>query len=509
MSGKKAERTVPRIPRGFRDLPAEDVVTRRSMIERVCRVYESYGFTPLETPAVEYVDVLGKFLPEADQPDGGVFSWKDDSEEWVALRYDLTAPLSRYVAQNFQELGTPFRRYQTGPVWRMEKPGPGRFREFTQLDIDIVGASSMLADAECACVIADALEALGVPRGSYEVRLNHRKVLNGLLEKVGCDPARTVKVLRCLDKLDRVGMAGVRDLLGPGRTDPSGDVMEGAGLEPAQIDTIVRFLEAPANDRQGYLTAIAPLLAGSKDGEAGLADMTELDKILGERDVGADRVVFSASIVRGLAYYTGPVLEVALTFQVEGEQGKQAFGSVAGGGRYDGLVGRFMGQAVPACGASIGVDRLLAALRALGKLPARAGRCPVLVTVMDKKLRKQYQTWAAELRAAGIDTELYCGGGDVGKQFKYADKRGFTVAVVAGGNEIEKGEVSLKDLRQGEELSRIAAAEAAKTTTAGTAAADATAARKAWLQALPGQISVPRSELVSKVREILGRYEGR
>ncbi len=488
MASNKPPRTQPRVPKGFRDLTAEDVVARRRMIERVCQVYEAYGFQPLETPAIEYLDVLGKYLPEADQPDGGVFSWRYDDDEWVALRYDLTAPLSRYVAQNFQELGTPFRRYQTGPVWRQEKPGPGRFREFTQLDIDIVGAGGVLADAEVACVIADALEALGVPRGSYQVRMNHRKVLDGLLERAQVPPERQVRVLRALDKLDRVGPEGVRDLLGPGRTDPSGDVMEGAGLEPAQADVLLELLGAPEGARAGYLEVVRRLVADTTAGAAGLADMEELDRILDERGVGTDRVVFSASIVRGLAYYTGPVVEVALTFEVDGEAGRQPFGSVAGGGRYDGLVGRFLGQQVPATGASIGVDRLLAALKALGKLPELAGRCPVLVTTIDAGLRREYQAWAAELRAAGIPTELYVGSGGVAKQFKYADRRGFTVAVVAGGDEHAKGEVSVKDLRQGHELSR------------------GITDRSAWLADLPGQVSVPRADLVATVRQFLDRY---
>jgi histidyl-tRNA synthetase len=487
----KEKKPVPRVPKGFRDLQPEDVAARKRMVDTVCGVYERYGFTPLETPAVEYVDCLGKFLPEANQPDGGVFAWQYDDEEWVALRYDLTAPLSRYVAQNFQELGTPFRRYQAGSVWRMEKPGPGRFREFMQLDIDIVGAGSMLADAEVACVIAEAIEALGIPRGSYEVRMNDRKVLNGLLAKIGCTPERSLRVLRSLDKLDRVGQEGVRDLLGPGRADPSGDFMEGAGLDPKQIDTLLAFLAAP-EDRAGYLRALRELVAGTPDGDAGLAEMTELDEILTERGVGDERVKFAASIVRGLAYYTGPVLEVVLTFPVTAEDGtRQQFGSVAGGGRYDGLVGRFMGQQVPATGASIGVDRLLSALKALKKLPARAGRCPVLVTTIEAKHRAEYQRMAAELRASGLSVELYAGSGGVGKQFKYADKRGFTVAVVAGGDELMKGEVSIKDLRQGQAASE-----------------DLGQDRAAWLATLPGQVSVPRAKLVETVKEFLARYPG-
>jgi histidyl-tRNA synthetase len=493
---KKPKRTVPRIPRGFRDLTAEDVVARRKMVAKVSQVYERYGFIPLETPAVEYVDVLGKFLPEADGPAGGIFAWRYDDDEWVALRYDLTAPLSRYVAKNFQELGMPFRRYQVGSVWRLEKPEPGRFREFTQLDIDIVGSNKTMADAEIQCVLAEAMEALGIPRGSYLVLVNDRKVLNGLLEQVGCPDEKVPAVLRALDKLDKVGPDGVRLLLGPGREDPnpeSRDFTPGAGLTDAQIDPLMAFLEAPTDDRAGYLAKVAELVAGTKSGEEGLAEMTELDAILTERGVGSDQVVFSPSIVRGLAYYTGPVVEVELTFPVEEGGETRSFGSVAGGGRYDGLVGRFMGQQVPATGASIGVDRLLAALKALGKLEERAGSCPVLVTTMDKRYRREYQELASELRAAGIPAELYVGSGNVGKQFKYADKRRFSVAVVMGEDELNKGQVAIKDLRKGQELSQ---------------AEEFQQDRRAWLESLPGQFDCPRGELVAKVREVLGRYEG-
>ena len=492
MGKDKPRRTVPRLARGFRDLDPEDVVARRTMIERVRAVYERYGFLPLETPAVEYVDVLGKFLPEAETPDGGIFAFKYDDEEWVALRYDLTAPLSRYVAKNFQELGLPFRRWQTGSVWRLEKPEPGRYREFTQLDIDIVGAASVLADAEIAAVMSEAMEALGIASGDYQVRLNHRKVLNGLLERIGCASEQQLRVLRALDKLDRLGPGGVRELLGPGRTDPSGDFTPGAGLGPDKIEPLMAFLQAPAADRGAYLRAVEELVRGSAAGEAGLAEMAELDQILRERGLDERRVVFSPSIVRGLAYYTGPVLEIALTFDVTDASGQRTeFGSVAGGGRYDDLVGRFMGQPVPATGASIGVDRLLTALKALGRNRLERSPCPVLVTTIDARFRGEYQRMAAELRAAGIAAELYVGSGGIPKQFKYADKRRFTVAVIAGGDEMEKGEISLKDLRLGEELSKKS--EFAQD-------------RAAWLESLPGQLSVPRAELVSKVQELLDRY---
>ncbi|HBP22706.1 MAG TPA: histidine--tRNA ligase [Planctomycetes bacterium] len=487
---RKAKRPVPRVPRGFRDLPPADLVERRRMIETITEVYERYGFTPLETPAVEYVDVLGKFLPEADTPEGGIFTWRYDDDEWVALRYDLTAPLSRYVAKNFQELGMPFRRYQTGNVWRLEKPEPGRYREFRQLDIDIVGAGAVIADAEICCVLSEAMEAIGIPRGSYEVRLNDRKVLNGLLEAARVTEEQTLTVLRALDKLDRLGPEGVSLLLGPGRKDESGDFTKGAGLAEDQVQTLIAFVTAPSDDRAGYLAACRDLVAGTQVGAEGLAEMSELDEILSERGFGADRIRFDPAIVRGLAYYTGPVVEVVLTFSSEDVEGRTEFGSVAGGGRYDDLVSRFTGQKVPATGASIGVDRLLTALKALGQVEPRAGTCPVLVTTIEKEYRAVYQRWASELRAAGIPTELYVGTGKVAKQFKYADRRRFSAVVVAGGNEIEAGEVSIKDLRLGEELS-----------------ADVAGDRKAWLEELPGQVTVKESDLVAEVQQILARYQ--
>lgn len=487
---KKKKRTVPRLARGFRDLTAADLVARRDMITRVIEVYERYGFQALETPAIEYVDVLGKFLPEADQPDAGIFAFRYDDNEWVALRYDLTAPLSRYVAKNFQELGMPFRRYQTGSVWRLEKPEPGRFREFTQLDIDIVGAGSILADAEIVTVLAESMEALGIARGEYVVQLNDRKVLNGLLEVTGVADEVVPPVLRSLDKIDKLGPEGVRLLLGPGREDPeSGDFTKGAGLEPAQIDTLLAFVDSPGSDRATYLETVAGLVGESKEGQAGLAEMRELDAILSERGLGTDQVVFTPAVVRGLAYYTGPVVEVALTF-TDPSSGRP-FGSVAGGGRYDGLVGRFTGQQVPATGASIGVSRLLDALNKLGKTDPGRGICPVLVTTLDKTRRADYQRLADEVRAAGIACELYVGGGGAAKQFKYADRRGFTVAIVAGPDEFEADQVSLKDLRLGRELSQ-----------AEGFAED----RKKWLESLPGQVTVPRAELVAQIREVLARH---
>ena len=486
-------RIKPRRLKGFRDLSAAEVRARDALIMRVREVYERYGYVPLETPALEYVDCLGKFLPEAATPEEGIFALRDEDDNWIALRYDLTAPLSRFVAMN-HELPTPYRRYQVGPVYRVEKPGPGRFREFYQFDFDSVGTASMLADAEVCMVACDTLEALEIPRGAYVVRVNNRKVLNGVLETVGggeaLPPEVAANVLRSIDKLDRVGMGGVKLLLGPGRRDESGDVTAGVGLEPAQIDIVLSYLEGTAAGRAEMLTTLEKLVGDSAIGREGLAELAQIDEALSAGGYERERVVFDPTVVRGLGYYTGPVFEAVLTFDVQDEDGAtHQFGSVFGGGRYDDLVERFTGQKTPATGASIGVDRLLAALIALNKVELEPATAKVLVTRIDKRYTGEYQKLASELRAAGINTELYVGTQNIGKQFKYASATGKTAVVIMGEDELQAGQVSIKDLRLGDELSREVGAD-----------------RKAWLEQQPAQVTLARGELVTKVREILARY---
>lgn len=489
----KTTRTKPRRLKGFRDITASDVLARDEMILRIRRVYERYGFKPLETPAMEYVDVLGKFLPEADQPDGGIFAMQNEDDEWIALRYDLTAPLSRYVAMN-PELPRPFRRYQVGPVYRLEKPGPGRFREFYQFDFDSVGTNSMIADAECCMIMCDTLEAIGIAREQYQVRINDRKILNGVLEAVqavGPVPdAAALHILRSVDKLDRVGLDGVKLLLGKGRRDKSGDFTAGVGLNPEQIDMVIAYLSLETSDRSGTCDQLETLIGQSDVGREGVAELREIDTVLTDAGFGSDRVIIDPTVVRGLEYYTGPVFEGVLTFDVVDEKGAtHQFGSVFGGGRYDNLVERFTGQKMPATGASIGVDRLLAALRALGKIGTDDVSAPVLVTRLDKNLTACYQQIAAELRAAGINAELYVGNQSIGKQFKYASDTGKTAVVIVGEDEDKAGEVSIKDLRLGDELSKEVGAD-----------------RKKWLEEQPAQFTAPRNELVSAIRGVLERY---
>ncbi len=490
----KPKRTVARRMKGFRDIAAADVAARDRMIARIRTVYERYGFTPLETPALEYVDVLGKFLPEADQPDAGIFAFRDEDQDWVALRYDLTAPLSRFVAMNLQHLPLPFRRYQIAPVYRMDKPGPGRFREFYQFDFDTVGTGSMLADAECCMVMCDALEAVGIDRGDYIVNLNDRKVLTGVLERVagGSRMADDLagNVLRQIDKLERIGREGVEQMLGAGRKDDSGAFNQGTGLTPEQINIVMTYLDVAGDTRRAVYDAMESVVGDSKIGREGVDELRQIDETLTCAGYGDDRVVIDPTVVRGLAYYTGPVFEAVLTFDVQDDNGQsRQFGSVFGGGRYDNLIARFTGQQVLSTGASMGVDRLLAALKALGKIGGVSATAPVLVSRLDKNLTADYVELVTELRDAGIGAELYVGKQGIGKQFKYASDSGKTLAIVMGSDELAKGEISMKDLRLGNELAKEIGAD-----------------RKRWLEEQPAQFSTPRANLVSAVREVLARY---
>ncbi|MGB0716907.1 MAG: histidine--tRNA ligase [Phycisphaerae bacterium] len=494
MAGSKQKRTKPRICKGFRDIDSSSLQARDTMIRTIRSVYESYGYFPLETPAIEFVDCLGKFLPEADQPDAGIFAFRNDDEEWVALRYDLTAPLSRYVAMN-PELPKPFRRYQVGPVYRVEKPGPGRFREFYQFDFDSVGTNHMLADAECAMVVSDTLEALGIARGDYQIRINNRKVLNGVLEQVSASGdlghQTALGVLRSIDKLDKVGLEGVTQLLGPGRKDESGAFIPGVGLSAPQIERVIGFLDANGDSRSAVCQQLENLVGETEVGRQGLTELQDIDQYLTNAGFDESRVVFDPTVVRGLEYYTGPVFEGVLTFDITDEKGRpRQFGSVVSGGRYDELISRFTGQSVPSTGGSVGVDRLLAALQALGRMKARAVTADVLVTRLDKTLTSEYQGLAAEIRKAGINVELYVGNQNIGKQFKYAADSGRTLAIVMGSDEKERGEVSIKDLRLGDELSKEIGAD-----------------RKKWLEDQPAQFTVNRSDVLEAVQSVLKRYE--
>ncbi|MEM1431113.1 MAG: histidine--tRNA ligase [Pseudomonadota bacterium] len=495
---KKQRRPKAETPKGFRDYFGPDLVERKTMLDRIAEVYHLYGFDPLETSAVETVEALGKFLPDVDRPNEGVFAWDEDGD-WLALRYDLTAPLARVAAQYRQDLPTPYRRYAMGPVWRNEKPGPGRYRQFYQCDADTVGAPSVAADAEIVAMLADVLEAVGIPRGDYICRVNNRKVLNGVMEVAGildpADPDKNARergiVLRAIDKLDRLGADGVRALLGEGRRDESGDFTQGARLSDGQADTVMAFMGAGDGDadQSTILSRLGALVAESETGRSGVEDLERIAALLDGQGYGPDRALIDPSVVRGLGYYTGPVFEAELTFEITDEKGRpRQFGSVAGGGRYDDLVKRFTGQAVPATGISIGVDRLLAALRETGRIgDAAAG--PVVVTVMDRDRMAEYQAIASELRAAGIRAEVYLGNPkNFGNQLKYADKRESPVAIIQGSDEAERGVVQIKDLVLGARLAADASLEE-------------------W-KSQPAQREVPGDQLVAEVKALLARDDG-
>ena len=491
---KPARRPRAETPKGFRDYFGAEVTERKAMLDAITGVYHRYGFDPLETSAVETVEALGKFLPDVDRPNAGVFGWQEEDADWLALRYDLTAPLARVAAQYRNDLPSPYRRYAMGPVWRNEKPGPGRFRQFYQCDADTVGSSSVAADAEICAMLSDALEVVGIPRGDYVVKINNRKVLNGVMEVAGVlDPSDLSQfedergiVLRAIDKMDRLGEAGVRALLGEGRRDESGDVTAGAGLTEAQTDVVMGFVSAKRDSGAQTVARLRELVAASAIGLEGVDELETIAALLAAQGYGSDRIVIDPGVVRGLGYYTGPVYEAELTFEILDEKGrKRQFGSVAGGGRYDDLVKRFTGQAVPATGVSIGVDRLLAALRAKGRAGAEVAG-PVVVTVMDRDRMSDYMAMVGELRAAGIRAEMYLGNPkNFGNQLKYADKRGAPIAVIQGGNEAEAGVVILKDLILGAKIAQSATLEE-------------------WKDR-PAQVEVARADLVAAVQRMLAQ----
>ncbi|MGC2826376.1 MAG: histidine--tRNA ligase [Pseudolabrys sp.] len=469
-----------RLPRGLADRGPAEIAATHHMVEAIRVVFERYGFEPGETPAIEYTDALGKFLPDQDRPNEGVFSFQDDDEQWLSLRYDLTAPLARYVAENFQNLALPYRSYRYGWVFRNEKPGPGRYRQFMQFDADTVGAPTMAADAEMCMLAADTMEALGIPRGSYIVKVNNRKILDSAMDALQIPTEKHLTTMRAIDKLDRLGIDGVKMLLGKGRKDDSGDFTKGAELADSQIAGIVAVITGKGD----VTSSVAPMSAGEQE----LSEIAALVQAAGYDD----RVRIEKTVVRGLEYYTGPVYEVELTFEINDEKGRPVrFGSVGGGGRYDGLVSRFRGEPVPATGFSIGVSRLQAALTHLGKISGRPAPGPVVVTVFDRDRVADYQRMVSALRAANIRAELYLGNpkNNIGTQLKYADKRGSPCAIIQGGDEKARGEVQVKDLILGAALTE-------------------TKDREEYLKKqAEAQFAVKQDGLVGAVRKLLARHK--
>ena len=498
-----------RLPKGLQDTSAPEIRATEAMLGTIKAVFERYGFEPLDTPAIEYTDALGKFLPDQDRPNEGVFSFQDDDEQWLSLRYDLTAPLARYVAENYQTLPKPFRRYQVGPVWRNEKPGPGRFRQFMQFDADTVGASTVAADAELCMLAADTLEALGIKRGDYVVKVSSRRVLEGVKaavpELAGASEAKWLAVLRAIDKHERLGEEGVRALLGKGRTDESGDFTRGAELSD-EANNVIRSFVLKAETGRFHLTgypigdqspAISHRITNLRaefpnvpEYQSGLDELEKIAELLDSSGYQEDRVRIDPSVVRGLEYYTGPVFEAELTAPIKDKRGQPIrLGSVVSGGRYDGLVERFTGEKVPATGISVGVSRLLFGLQLLGKDKGDAVQGPVVVLVFDKDRMPDYQKMVQALRDAKICAELYLGSSGMKAQMKYADKRGAPCVIIQGGDEKERGEVQIKDLVLGAGL---------------TAIEDREEYLKKQAEA---QFAVPEADLVRAVKGVLDRHK--
>ncbi|HWE99799.1 MAG TPA: histidine--tRNA ligase [Caulobacteraceae bacterium] len=488
MTQDAPSRPLARAPRGFQDRRAGAVLAERRILDAVSRVYESFGFEALDTGALEFADALGKFLPDADRPNEGVFALRDEDDgEWMALRYDLTAPLARFAAEHWESLPKPYRRYAYGPVWRNEKPGPGHGRQFIQCDADTVGSARPEADAEIIAMALEGYGAAGLPAGACVMKINNRKLLDGLLTVAGVsDAGQKLSVLRAVDKLDRLGPDGTRALLGRGRRDESGAFTRGSELETAGIDAVMAFVEAGRATRSQTLERLSQVIGGSSVGDEGLGELERIGASLSSLGVAEEQALFDPSVVRGLEYYTGAVFEAQLTGEgLDRASEALRYGSIGGGGRYDDLVARFTGERTPATGFSFGVSRLAGVLAATSGAAPTSVRGPVVVLALDAGLSGEYFALAAELRAAGLAAEVYLGASGMRAQMKYADRRLSPAAVIVGSDEIAQGLVTIKDLDLGRQL------------------AGAVSDNRAWREDRPGQISVPRAQMVAQVRRIV------
>jgi len=469
------------LPKGFQDLLPEDAIARNSIIEKIRRVVESFGFLPIETPSLEYLAAL--IGTGGDDANKQIFKLKSPEHEDIALRFDLTVPFARFFSQYRDQLRLPFRRYHVALAWRADKPDPGRFREFTQFDFDAAGSASVALDAEIIRVLCDVMAVLGVPE--YIVLVNHRRILDAILEVCGIAEAGKRKhVLRVVDKLQKIGIEEVRKELGPGRVDESGDPVKGVGIDPESIHFIERLLNVTGESRAAVLDGIQSVLPDTEQCREALSETQNFLNALESLDVDEDHVKFTPNLARGLDYYTGPVFETILR---EAPQ----FGSIMGGGRYDGLVRRFLGIDIPATGASIGIDRLLAALKQIGALTPIKTMTRVLVTVMRQDHLPYCLSIATELRRSGINTEVYFGNPDdgLGTQLAMANRLGIPVAIIVGEEELKSGNVAVKDLRAGI-ARRKHVTDREKYVAAGKA----------------GQVTVRRADCVRTVQQILASF---
>ncbi|EJF88574.1 histidine--tRNA ligase [Bartonella melophagi] len=483
----KQKKIKARLPRGLTDYTGLELQALEEITAQIREVYELYGFEALETPIFEYTDALGKSLPDVDRPNAGVFSLQDDDEQWMSLRYDLTAPLARYVAENFEVLPKPYRSYRLGYVFRNDKPGPGRFRQFMQLDADIVGASTVAADAEICMMAADSLNKLIIGSDRGVIRVSNRKILDGVLENLGLggdeQADRRLSVFRAIDKWDRLGFKGVELLLGEGRLDESGDFTKGAELTDDQIKYILSLLRARDKTAEGTINNLKNIVDRNACGLEGIHELEEMLEIFATNGYES-YIKVDPSVVRGLDYYTGPVFEARFFNGDLPSVFANLGGSVGGGGRYDGLIGRFRNDNVPATGFSIGLSRLRFAI--LG-VTVRQKVGPVVVLMMDQEPSSiaRYQNMVKRLRDAGIRSEVYLGESGIKAQMKYADRRHAPCVVIQGSQELQYGEVQIKDLVEGARLA--------------TEIKD----NQTWRESRPAQITVKENQLVQAVKAIL------
>lgn len=472
---KKQNKVKPQLLKGFRDYPPEEQIAREKMIKKVADVFELMGFLPLQTASLEYAEtLLGSHYTEDSLQE--LFGFLGPDEVNMALRYEFTLSLARYVASN-PTLPLPFRRYQYGNVWRVDKPGPGRFREFMQFDIDIVGTKNLLADSEIIAAMETALAHLGVK--NFKVRYSNRKILNGLIEYAGIPAEKAQDVMRVIDKLEKQGREAVVLELGPGRIDQSGDTIRGVELETTQIKKLEQFLDITETGNNDPLGEAEKLLGNIEISKTGIEELRTISNYLENMSIDSSKIGIDLTIVRGLGYYTGPVFETTLLDLPD-------YGSVFSGGRYDNLVDRFLGRSIPAVGSSIGIDRLLAALLALDALPLEQSTSKVLVTVMDKERLADYLNILHDLRNEGIPSEIFSGDTkNLTKQIKYGDKVGIPFAVIVGSEEYEKGLVTIKNLAAGREKAKE------------------TSDREEWLKAEEIQETINRDSLIGYLKEKL------
>ena len=457
----KINKPKAQLPKGFRDSTEENIDIRNQVIAIIRNECEKFGFKNIETPALEYTEALGKFLPDVDRPSGGVFSFQDEDDQWISMRYDLTAPLARYVAENYQFIPKPFKRYQVGSVWRNEKPGPGRYREFIQFDADAIGISNNYVDAELCVMVAKIFLELGFTAKEYKVKYSSRVIWEDLFKKINLDEIQIPAVLRAVDKLDRLGIDGVKELLLEGRQDKSGDFMQGVNLKDSQANEILDFI-SNKTIKDDQLNSFEEYLQNYK----------ELP------------FEFDPTVVRGLEYYTGLVFEVELTAKILNDKGKEViFGSVAGGGRYDKLIARFGKEDVPATGISIGVDRLVYAIEQFDKISSNKKPLIIIANLISDEI-STYLNIADQLRLEGYACEIFYGSNNLSKQLKYCDKRGASAVIIIGEDEFKNNTISIKNLTVGKEMSKNIDS------------------REEWKELKAGQFTINKDDLINEIKKI-------